>query len=110
MCVEHTVVTVFRSRLRNDAGEDYERVANATEELARTMDGFVEFKTFTAEDGERCSVVIFSSEEAQEAWRRHPEHVEAQRLGRSLFYASYDILVCHLHARRRFTHDENAAH
>jgi len=87
------VLTVFRSRLREENVDEYRATAVRMEELARAMPGFLEFKQFTADDGERVSIIVFDSSEHQAAWRHHPEHVEAQRLGRDEFYASYDITV-----------------
>jgi heme-degrading monooxygenase HmoA len=51
-------------------------------------------KTFGAEDGERVSIIEFESEEALRAWREHPEHRKAQELGRTVFYADFQIQVC----------------
>jgi heme-degrading monooxygenase HmoA len=98
------IVTVFRSRLRDDAGEGYGRTADAMEERARAMQGFVDFKTFVSADGERVSLIVFASREAHDAWRDDPEHRAAQRRGRSEWYAEYSILVCELVAERNFTH------
>jgi len=88
------MVVLFRSRLRPDAGEQYAEVAARTLELAKTMPGFVSFKTFTAADDERVSIVEFESEEAIAAWYRHPEHLAAQQQGRDSFYEAYRIQVC----------------
>ena len=27
-------------------------------------------------------------------WARHPEHIEAQKLGREKFYAEFDLKTC----------------
>lgn len=62
--------------------------------LAESMPGFISFKTFNAEDGERVSIIEFESEEALRAWREHPEHRKAQELGRTMFYAELQIQVC----------------
>jgi heme-degrading monooxygenase HmoA len=97
------VVTVFRSRLRDDAGPDYEQTADALEHAARAMPGFVDFKTFTAADGERVSLVVFASREAHDAWRDDPAHRAAQRRGRTDWYAEYRIQVCDLLHERTFT-------
>ncbi|MHB8341577.1 MAG: antibiotic biosynthesis monooxygenase family protein [Mycobacteriales bacterium] len=97
------IVTVFRSRLRPDAGAQYAEVAGQMEALARGMPGFVDFKTFQAEDGERVSVITFDSRDAQQAWRDHPQHREAQRLGRERFYAEYTIAVSECLHVREFT-------
>ena len=90
------MLTVFRSRLREESVDEYRALAPQMETLARTMPGFVDFKAFTADDGERVSIIVFDTLEHQIAWRRHAEHVEAQRIGRDRFYASYDISVCEI--------------
>jgi heme-degrading monooxygenase HmoA len=90
------IITIFRSRLRPEHQEAYEQTAARMNELAQTMPGFVAIKTFTAPDGERVSIVEFESEETHNAWRQHPEHKEAQRLGRELFYSEFQLQVCKL--------------
>ena len=88
------VVTIFRSRLRPENQEAYQQTATRMHELAQQMPGFLSIKTFNAPDGERVSIVEFESEETHNAWRKHPEHQEAQRLGRKLFYSEFQIQVC----------------
>jgi heme-degrading monooxygenase HmoA len=97
------VVTVFRSRLRPEARDEYGEWADRMLELARAMPGFVEFKAFEAQDGERVSVITFANLDAQRAWRDHPEHRVAQRLGRDRFYESYAIQVCEVLGETGFT-------
>ena len=92
-------MTVFRSRLRADSGDEYRDTAARMEALARTMPGFLEFKVFTADDGERASIILFDTAEHQAAWRHHAEHVEAQRRGREAFYERYDITVAEVRRR-----------
>ena len=62
-------------------------------ELARSMPGYVEHKVFTAEDGERVTLVTFADRDSHEAWGRHPEHREAQRAGVRDYYEEYSISV-----------------
>lgn len=88
------VVIVFRSRLDPEHVTAYHEMAARMRALAEGMPGFISFKTFNADDGERVSVIEFESEDALRAWREHPEHREAQQLGRSMFYAEYQIQVC----------------
>jgi heme-degrading monooxygenase HmoA len=101
---ERPVLTVFRSRLRPDHTETYEVWATRMEDLATGQPGFLEFKTFESEDGERLSLIVFEDQESQANWRNHPEHRAAQELGRRDFYADYDIAVCEVLGRRRFSH------
>lgn len=97
-----TILTVFRSRLRPDAGEDYDAMADATEAAARAIPGFVSFKSFAAADGERVSIVEFESLEAQRAWAAHPLHREAQSAGRERWYREYDIAITEVLRRSTF--------
>jgi heme-degrading monooxygenase HmoA len=102
------VITVFRSRLRPDAVAEYAPHAERIEALARTMPGFRAIKTFAADDGERVSIVEFESLEAVDAWRRHPEHREAQRLGRERYYLEYELTTCEPVRSYRFAADDVA--
>jgi heme-degrading monooxygenase HmoA len=86
------VVTVFRSRLRADA-DGYPEHAARMSELARQMPGYVEHKVFTAEDGERVTLVTFADRPSHDAWGRDPEHREAQRTGVRDYYEEYSISV-----------------
>ena len=97
-----SVITVFRSRLRSDAAANgYAELAARMESRARSMAGFIDFKTFTAPDGERASIIIFDTWDHHRAWRDDPEHRAAQRRGRRDFYAEYSIFVC----EQRHHHD-----
>jgi heme-degrading monooxygenase HmoA len=87
------VVTVFRSRLRGSAEAAYLEVAEEMESAARASDGFVDFKSFVAEDGERVSLVTFGSLAAHQAWRDDSRHRRAQQRGRDEFYLEYSIQV-----------------
>ncbi|WP_372735925.1 antibiotic biosynthesis monooxygenase [Nocardioides sp.] len=86
------VVTVFRSRLRPDA-DGYADHADQMDALASAMPGYLEHKSFTAEDGERVTVVTFADRAAHDAWGSHPEHRVAQRAGVEAYYEEYSISV-----------------
>ena len=96
------IVTVFRSRLRPGVGADYTALSDRMVELARSMPGFVASKDFTAEDGERVTIVEFANEEGQHAWRTNAEHMTAQRLAREKYYGEYHIQVCTLDHESKF--------
>lgn len=91
---EGQIVTVFRSRLDPDAGDRYGPRSDEIEALARSMPGFVDVKSFVADDGERVTIATFADAGAVRAWRDHPEHRAAQREGRETFYLEYTIQVC----------------
>jgi heme-degrading monooxygenase HmoA len=90
---EGQILTVFRSRLAADANPEYSGHAEQMSTLAQTMPGYVDHKTFTAEDGERVTIVTFTDRESHEAWRLQTDHVQAQRAGIAAYYDSYSLQV-----------------
>ena len=87
------VIVLFRSHLNANAGDDYARMAEEMVATAKSMPGFVDFKSYEAEDGERLAVVRWADQETMAAWRAHSRHREAQRLGREKWYDWYQIDV-----------------
>lgn len=96
------VLTVFRTRLRPEALQVYLQWAARISELAKRMPGYISHKGFVAEDGERVTIVEFESEEAQRAWRMHPEHIEAQKKGRKEFYSEFRLQICSVQRETTF--------
>ncbi|MCP5299843.1 MAG: antibiotic biosynthesis monooxygenase [Chromatiaceae bacterium] len=96
------IVTVFRSRLRTDSADEYQTVAARMNELVRSMPGYLSHKTFTADDGERVTLVEFVDESGHRGWSTHPEHVQAKDRGRASFYAEYRVQVCNVIREVRF--------
>ena len=103
------VITVFRSRLRPEAQAEYMQWAGRMKEIATKMPGYIEHKSFVAEDGERVTIVAFESEEKQRAWSLHPEHVEAKKAGRDRFYLEYSIQVCGVQRESSFRRGEGGS-
>ena len=87
------MVTVFRARRRPGSEQEYDALAADMLAAAQRSPGFVDFKTFTADDGERVSVATFATPEDHESWRDDVRHREAQQRGRSSIYAEYSIQV-----------------
>jgi heme-degrading monooxygenase HmoA len=99
------ILTVFRNRLRPEHRDEYGATSTRMTDLAREMPGFVDAKTFTAEDGERVTIVTLADLDSERAWRDHPEHREAQRAGIDRFYADYSIQVATVFYDHVFRHD-----
>jgi len=96
------VVVVFRSRLTAEAGDDYSEMAAEMLATAKEMPGFVEFKSFQADDGERVSLVYWQDHETMAAWRNHPRHRIAQGQGRSKWYATFRLEVADVVRETKF--------
>jgi heme-degrading monooxygenase HmoA len=90
------IVVLFRSRLTADAGEDYSQMAAEMYGSAKEIPGFIDFKSFKAEDGEHLSVVWWRDHETLAAWRSHPRHLIAQQAGRAKWYESYKIEIAEI--------------
>jgi heme-degrading monooxygenase HmoA len=102
------IVTVFRSRLLPGVREDYLALVGRMAAIAATIPGYVSHKGFFADDGERVTIVEFETEEGMRAWRMHPEHRQAQRKARQIYYSEYHIQVCELKRESNFAHDAAA--
>jgi len=97
------IVVLFSTTHREDFPEsEYRETSARMHEIVEAMPGFISYKEYEAEDGERIAVIRFESEEALRAWGTHPEHRAAQRRGREAFYDEYWIQVCSTIREGRF--------
>ena len=96
------IVTIFRNRLKPEHRTEYHNTAERMSVLARGMPGYLSHKTFTAEDGERVTIVEFADEASHRAWATHPDHVVVQARGREAFYSEYTIQVCRVDRTSRY--------
>jgi heme-degrading monooxygenase HmoA len=87
------LIILFRSKLTPEAGEDYQRMNEELESLVRKSPGFIDVKSFKAEDGERLTVVWWKDRESLREWRELPRHREAQATGRKRWYEYYQMEV-----------------
>ena len=97
------VVTIFRTRLKPENVAEYYEWAGRIAALAQTMPGYVSNKGFTAEDGERVTIVEFADEASQRGWSTQVQHVEAKKKGRADFYSEYRIQICSVQRESSFT-------
>jgi heme-degrading monooxygenase HmoA len=85
------LVVIFRARVRS-LDEQYFATAERMRELALTEFGCIEFHA-VAEGQNEVALSYWPNEESIKAWRSHPEHIEAQRLGKEKWYESYSVEV-----------------
>ncbi len=97
------IVAIFRARVRAENADEYYALADEMGKIAHAMPGFISWKGYFAEDGERVSVHEWESAEALEAWRSHPEHLRIQELGREKFYDEYTLYVMDEPRTSKFT-------
>jgi heme-degrading monooxygenase HmoA len=96
------MVVVFRSRIRPENAVEFNALADQLMPMAESMPGFVSYKVFVADDGERCSIIEFETAEELLAWRELAEHRQAQALGRERYYERYSLQVAEVDRESRF--------
>lgn len=70
---------IFRSKLREGAGPLKSQLNEPVAEAALMHPGLVSWKSFTADDGERVTIVVFEDEASLDAWRTVAVHRAAKR-------------------------------
>ena len=90
------IVVLFRSKLTEAAGDDYAQLSDEMDAHARTFPGFIDVKAFTAEDGERLTVVWWQDEETLRVWATDARHRAAQQTGRRLWYEYYRMDIAEI--------------
>jgi heme-degrading monooxygenase HmoA len=99
------VVAIFRSRIRSENAETYYALADEMARIAKSLPGFISWKAYVADDGERVSLHEWESAAHLKAWREHPDHMKAQARGREEFYEEYTLYVCNDPRESRFPQD-----
>ena len=89
-----TVAVIFSSRRTPAHDDEYAAMAARMDGLARQQPGFVEIMSVRDPvTREGVTVSFFADEASARAWKQHPDHLEAQRLGREQFYEEYRVWV-----------------
>lgn len=82
---------VIFTNLRADDDPAYDETARRMEELAATQDGYLGMEH--AREGLGITVSYWRDLEAVARWKRHTEHLVAQRMGREQWYSAYRVRV-----------------
>lgn len=81
------IVVLFSEVTRPDIDvEESGRTSARMQEIVASIPGFISYNSYVSDDGEDLLVARFDSPEALEAWRTHPEYLEAQEEGRSSWF------------------------
>ena len=82
---------IFTTTL-SDQQEGYVEMAKKMEELAQEQPGFLGMDSARAEIG--ITISYWASLDAIDLWRKNAKHNKAKALGKSKWYASYDLKIC----------------
>ncbi|HLW55512.1 MAG TPA: antibiotic biosynthesis monooxygenase [Candidatus Angelobacter sp.] len=103
------LIITFRSRLTDQAGEDYQSMNAEMEALVKENPGFIDVKSYQAADGERLTMVWWRDEESLRQWREQVRHRAAQSAGRQKWYLYYKMEVAQVIRESSFQRDESRA-
>ncbi len=94
-------VVIFRASIRQ-LDTEYSQMAARMRELALSEFGCLEFHT-VSEGQQEVALSYWPDEASINAWKAHPEHRQAQQLGRERWYESYSVQVAEIarHYQRR---------
>lgn len=86
-------VVIFTNQHGAPDDAEYDVMAEEMETLAATMPGYLGFEAARNEDGFGFAISYWESEDAIKNWKRHADHLNAQRRGRSDWYDDYMVRV-----------------
>lgn len=90
------MLILFRSKLTDTDSEGYAKMAAAMDAHAKTFDGYIDAKSFRADDGERLTVVWWRDEASLKVWASDAKHRVAQERGRERWYEYYKMDVAQI--------------
>lgn len=90
----NSVVVIFASTRTNHDDPGYAAMAQRMEELAAQQDGFISVQSVRDRDSRKgITVSYWRDNQAARAWKLVQEHLLAQELGRTTWYADYSVVV-----------------
>lgn len=84
---------IISSALNGVDPDGYAAMSKRMGELGSAQPGYLGRESQTGADGRELTVIYYRDAESIRAWQQHPEHLEAQRLGKERWYADYRIEV-----------------
>ena len=99
---------IFTSQRNGDDEAGYAAAAERMLELAAQQPGFLGVESVRGADGFGVTISYWESEAAIAAWKRHAEHLVAQREGRARFYERYALRVCRVERASSFERPPSA--
>lgn len=85
---------VIFTSVRTEGDGGYAQTADAMVALAVEQPGFLGVESARDEGGLGITVSYWESADAIAAWKRHADHLVAQRAGREHWYRAYAARIC----------------
>lgn len=87
------VAVIFTSRRTDDDEPGYAEMSARMDDLAAEQPGYRGIESVRSDDGGGITISYWADHEAARAWKRHAEHLVAQRLGRERWYDRYTVRI-----------------
>jgi len=90
------------------SGEDEEGYAAMNRRMAELgvqQPGYLGRESSIAPDGHEVAVLYYADADSITAWKAHPEHLEAQALGKASWYSAYTVQISRVERAYTFTRD-----
>ena len=71
----------------------YDIMASQMHDMAAQQPGYLGIDTIENDLGQGITVSYWESLDAIKAWRDHPDHLAAQKLGKEVWYACYSLRI-----------------
>ena len=91
----YTAVIFTSQRVAAEPGDGYGETAERMEALVRNRDGYLGHESARGDVG--ITVSYWRTPDDARAWKHEAEHLVAQRLGRSRWYADYRVRIATVH-------------
>jgi len=83
---------IFSSQM-NSKDSGYIQMAEQMVELAKLQEGYLGIDSCRSETGFGVTVSYWKTKEAIQKWKKHVDHIGAQRLGRERWYQDYHLHI-----------------
>ena len=84
---------IFMAKLAEAGLEGYKELGDQLLDQARQQPGFLGYDDLCAGTGHSFNVSYWENLESIKQWKRHNDHLAAQKLGREKWYQCYEIKI-----------------
>ncbi|WP_020524699.1 antibiotic biosynthesis monooxygenase family protein [Catelliglobosispora koreensis] len=99
-------VAVFTITASGIDPDGYAEMNERMVELAVAQPGYLGRESALLPDGTDIVLIYYTDDESIRAWQQHPEHLEAQRLGREKWHARYRVEIARVERAYEFAASE----
>lgn len=99
---------IFPNQRTDIDDKGYDAMADHMVELALQQPGCLGFNSVRDGDGQGITISYWKSLDDIKAWKDHPEHQNAQALGREKWYVEYDLLIAKVERSYHFKASKQA--